>query len=65
MRARVGVGVVAPGQRLVEGAYTDDSGLGLYGTDARSIYTATAAGTYEIVVAVNDYVATGYALTVK
>jgi Trypsin-like peptidase domain len=58
-------GVVAPGQRQVDGAYTDDSGLGLYGTDARATSTASAAGTYQIVVGVNDYVATGYALTVK
>jgi hypothetical protein len=58
-------GVVAPGQRLVDGAYTDDSGLGLYGTDARGPYTAPTTGTYEIVVGVNDYVSTGYALAVR
>jgi len=58
-------GVVAPGQRLVDGTFTDDSGLGLYGTDARSTYTAATTGTYQIVVGVNDYVATGYALEIK
>jgi hypothetical protein len=57
-------GVVAPGQKVTDGAFTDDSGLGLYGVDAHTIYTAPAAGTYRIVVATNDYVATGYALEV-
>jgi S1-C subfamily serine protease len=57
-------GVIAPGQLSTDGTFTDDSELGLYGMDAQSTFTAPAAGTYRILVSMNDYVATGYALEV-
>ena len=60
----VGFEVVGPGQDGRDATYVDDSGLGLFGVDARDVYRAETAGTHRITVYSADGTATGYVFEV-
>lgn len=61
----VGYEVRAPGQSTSDATYVDDSGLGLFGADARDTYKAEAAGLYRITVNSADGTGMGYVLEVQ
>ncbi|HEX2699184.1 MAG TPA: serine protease [Acidimicrobiales bacterium] len=60
----VGYEVRAPGQTGADATYVDDSGLGLFGADARDVYVADASGPHRITVYSADGTGTGYVLEV-
>lgn len=61
----VGYEVREPGQDRNDATYVDDSGLGLFGVDARDIYTAGTSGTHRLTVYSADGTGTGYVLEVQ
>ena len=60
----VGYSVREPGQTGEDATYVDDSGLGLFGADAREIYEAKTSGVHRITVYSADGSGTGYVLEV-
>jgi hypothetical protein len=61
----VGYTVRGPGQKGRDATTVDDSGIGLFGADARDTYRAGAAGVYRVTVYSADATATGYVLEVQ
>jgi len=57
--------VVADGADPIDATPVDDSDVGLTGYDAEDTFTATTAGTYHVLVGVNDPFVTGYRLEVE
>ena len=60
----VGYAVREPGQTGEDATYVDDSGEGLFGTDARDVYEAETSGVHRITVYSADGSGTGYVLEV-
>lgn len=60
----VGYEVREPGQTGKDATYVDDSGLGLFGADARDVYEAKTSGVHRITVYSADGSGTGYVLEV-
>jgi hypothetical protein len=52
-------------ERLADAFTSDDTGGGLYGSDARAVFRAHEAGDYTIQVATRDDDVTGYVLRVE
>ncbi|MGI8685785.1 MAG: S1C family serine protease [Acidimicrobiales bacterium] len=61
----VGYEMREPGQTGEDATYVDDSGIGLFGVDARDLYTAETSGTHRLTVYSADGTGTGYVLEVQ
>lgn len=61
----MGYEVRGPGQTGKDAVYVDDSGLGLFGVDARDLYTAGPSGRYRLTVYSADGSGAGYVLEVQ
>jgi Trypsin-like peptidase domain len=57
--------VLGEGDDPIDAEPVDDSEVGLTGHDAEDTFTATTAGTYRVIVGVNDPFVTGYRLEVQ